>query len=55
MFGGTKGTAEREELDKHNISLISGTSTAMLEHQAKKRVNSLWSARDEVDKLNGKQ
>jgi len=58
VFGGTKGNAERAEYDKYDISLISGTSAAMLSHQSNKRkasINPLSNAKAEIDQLNAKK
>jgi hypothetical protein len=55
VFGGTLGTAEQAERDKHTIGLISGLSTAMVEKQAAARkAASLANAVAEVDSLNKK-
>uniref|UniRef100_A0A7S3FVZ5 Uncharacterized protein n=1 Tax=Strombidium rassoulzadegani TaxID=1082188 RepID=A0A7S3FVZ5_9SPIT len=44
VFGGTMGTAAAAEADKYKIGLLSGTSTAMMEHEANKRKESLKTA-----------
>lgn len=41
VFGGTLGTAAAAEADRHNIGFFSGVSTAMMEHQAQKRRESV--------------
>ena len=43
------GTAAAKELDKYNISLTTGKSTGLMEHQA------LKAAAAEIDKLNKKE
>lgn len=48
------GNAAAAEADKHKIGLFSNTSTAMMEHQANRRKESLASAAKEVDALNRK-
>jgi hypothetical protein len=53
FFGGTKGTAEREEYEKHQLGLFDGSSTAIRQHQAKKR-SDLLAAVQEVEELNKK-
>jgi len=34
VFGGTLGTAENAERDRHTIHLFKGESTAMVDHKA---------------------
>ena len=51
------GNAAAAEADRHKIGLFSNTSTAMMEHQAEKRkesIASLATAAQEVDALNKK-
>jgi len=52
VFGGTLGNAEQEERDRHTIGLMSGVSTAMMEHASQKRKDSLAEAAKAVDALN---
>lgn len=52
VFGGTKGQGEQAEREKYRIGLFNGTSTAMIEHQAAKRKESLATAAKEIDSLN---
>ena len=55
MFGGTLGNAAAAEADKHNIGLLSNSSTAMMEYAQQKRKDSLSAAAAEVDALNKKE
>ena len=52
VFGGTLGTAAAKEADKHKLGLFSGESSAMQDHQADKRRNSLRAAAKNVDNIN---
>jgi len=52
VFGGTLGQAEEKLTEKHKIGFFGEDSTAMQEHKAEKRKNSLRAAVDEVNKLN---
>ena len=55
VFGGTKGTAETESHEKHNIGIMSGESTAMVEHQREVRKDSLRAAVADVNAANAKE
>lgn len=55
VFGGTLGNNATAEREKHNLGLFSGQSTAMIEHQAETRRQSLRAAAKEVDALNKKE
>ena len=52
FFGGTEGTAAKEEYEKHRLNLSDGTSKAMHEHASNKRMAKLRDAVAEVDNLN---
>jgi hypothetical protein len=52
VFGGTLGTTEQKEREKHQIGLFSGNSTAMIEKEAQKRKDSLASAAKAIDAIN---
>jgi len=52
FFGGTKGEALKQEMDKHNLGLFDNSSNAIREHHNEKRKASLASALDEVKDLN---
>jgi len=54
FFGGTEGTAAKEEYEKYQLSLSNGTSKAMHEHASAKRMAKLRDAVAEVDNLNHK-
>jgi hypothetical protein len=41
VFGGTMGTAMGKELDRHQIGIFSGTSSAMNEYEAEQRRQAL--------------
>ena len=49
------GNAASEERDKHNLGLMGGDSTAMIEHQAELRKASLKAAAAEIDAMNKKE
>jgi len=55
VFGGTKGTADTESHDRHNIGIMSGDSTASVEHQRDLRKASLKAAVAEVNAANAKE
>ena len=55
VFGGTIGNALQKETDYHNIHLTKGESTAMVDHQAEMRKQSLRGAKAEIDGLNKKE
>lgn len=52
VFGGTMGTAAGVERDHHELSIVSGLSTAMMQEQVKQR--KIKSAATMVDELNKK-
>jgi hypothetical protein len=52
VFGGTIGTAETKEVEKHQLGLTGGDSTAMQDYKTEQRKNSFRAAKDEVNKLN---
>mmetsp|Transcript_24549 Transcript_24549/g.17266 ORF Transcript_24549/g.17266 Transcript_24549/m.17266 type:complete len:302 (-) Transcript_24549:104-1009(-) len=52
FFGGTVGTAESEEYERHRIDLFSGTSKAMREHATEKKFSKLKDAAKDVKDLN---
>ena len=54
FFGGTMGTKEGEERDRHNLDM-SGSSQAIKEFQSQRRVAKLSDAVKEVDQLNEKK
>ena len=54
FFGGTKGTADAADYEKHRLN-FSGTSQAIQEHQAAKRIAKLRNVVDEVKDLNEKK
>jgi hypothetical protein len=47
FFGGTIGTAENQEMEKHRLGLFSGVSAAMLEQQSKKKRDSSEAPKEE--------
>lgn len=55
VFGGTKGAAEQEEINKFKYGLTSGTSQAEIEHHKKKRKDELKTLVEEVDAINKKE
>jgi hypothetical protein len=55
VFGGTLGNALQKEADYHQIHLMKGESTAMVDHQANQRKASLSAAKSMVDNLNKKE
>jgi len=52
FFGGTKGNAESADYDKNRLSLTDGTSTAMHQYAAEKRINKLKGAVAAVNEAN---
>merc|ERR1712226_1069006 len=54
FFGGTMGTKEGEEREKHTLDM-SGSSQAIKEFQSQRRVAKLSDAVKEVDQLNEKK
>jgi len=54
FFGGTKGTAQAAEYEKHRLD-SNGSSQAIKEHQAAKRIAKLRNVVDEVKDLNEKK
>ena len=55
FFGGTMGTAEREEREKHTLSMTDGTSKAIKDFQSQRRMAKLQEVVKEVDQLNEKK
>jgi len=49
------GNAASDERDRHEIGLLSGTSTAIVQHQIELKKSSLKAARDEVNAANAKE
>jgi hypothetical protein len=54
FFGGTEGTAEVAEYEKHRLNLVDGQSTAINQHMAEKRKNKLKDVVGKVNDLNKK-
>lgn len=52
FFGGTVGTAEADEYNRHHIGIRSGTSEAINEHNSVKRMSKLRAAQAEIDEAN---
>ena len=52
FFGGTVGTAQVAEYEKHRLNLTDGQSTATNQHMAEKRKNKLQAAVGKVNDLN---
>ena len=52
FFGGTMGTAEKEDREKHALDM-SGSSKAMQDYASQRRMAKLADVAKEVDKLNG--
>ena len=55
FFGGTEGTADREEREKYRLGLTDGSSKAIKDYQSEKRMAKLSDVVAEVDKLNEKK
>ena len=55
FFGGTVGTAEREEREKHTLSMSDGSSAAIKDFQSQRRMSRLQEVVKEVDTLNEKK
>jgi len=52
VFGGTLGNNDMAERDHHNIGLISGESSAMMEHKRQAKRDSINQAANAVDEIN---
>jgi hypothetical protein len=52
VFGGTIGTAEEAERDRHTIGIFNNTSTAMQQYASQRRKDSISAAAAAVDELN---
>lgn len=55
VFGGTRGKAATEELEKHKYNFWRTSSEAEIEYQKQKRKDSLSTLAKEVDELNKKE
>jgi len=55
FFGGTIGTAEKEDYEKHRLGMFGAPSKAMSDHASAQRVANLRGAVAEVNKLNEKK